>query len=103
MNESKKEEAQQRSGGLQRGEKEKLREKILSIRHGHTTGGYCDSETLKVEEKKLHKILSAELAEAKEKFGYSPDPKFKHANIRAIEVELYGLSWKPELVVKGEN
>lgn len=81
-------------------EKQKLRQKIRSIREGHTTGGYCDSEALKVEEKKLDKILRAELKEAIDRHGYSPDPRFKAKEVRDIEVELNGLSWKPTLVVK---
>lgn len=99
--------AQSGTRGLQRDEKEKvkaeLRHKILSIRQGHTTGGYCDSEALKAEEKKLDKVIRVELAEAIEKHGYSADPKYKHKEVREIEVELNGLSWKPTLVVKDEN
>lgn len=79
--------------------KTELRKKITSIRQGHTTGGYCETEKLLEVEKQLHAILSAELEEAKAKHGYSPDPKFKHPTIRAIEVELYGLAFKPKLVV----
>lgn len=91
------------TGSLQRREgsdKEKLRQKIRSIREGHTTGGYCETESLHAEEKKLDKILRAELKEAIDKHGYSPDPRFKHKLVREIEVELNGLSWKPTLVVK---
>lgn len=100
--------AQQRSGSIQpeaprSGEKEKLRKNIKAIREGHTTGGYCETEALHAEERKLDKVLRKDLAAAKEKHGYSPDPKFKHPEIRAIELELHGLSWKPELVVKGEQ
>jgi hypothetical protein len=106
MSEEKKIES--RPGGLQReaeGSKVKaeLRRKIESIRRGHATGGYCETEALQVEEKKLHKVLSEELEALKQLHGYSPDPKFKHPAIRAVEVELHGLSWKPTLVVKEEN
>ncbi len=80
--------------------KGKFREEIKAIREGHATGGYCDTEKLKASERKLHGVLATELEELKAKFGYSPDPKFKHPSIRAVEVELYGLSYKPELVVK---
>ena len=105
------EETKNQSGtrGLQREasshEKEvrELRQKIISIRQGHLTGGYCDTEALKVEEKKLWKILSEDLSEAKKKFGDSPDPKFKPKEVRAIEVELFGLSYRPVLVEKGVN
>ena len=106
MSEEAKTKTESRPSGLQRrqeseGERSKreLRQKIRSIREGHTTGGYCDSEALVVEEKKLHAILSKELDEAKAEHGYSPDPKFKHPTIRTIEVELNGLSYKPRLVV----
>lgn len=98
MNE--KEKIESGSGGLQRGtEKEKSRKQIKAIREGHLTGGYVETEALHAEEKKLDKILRKELDEAKEKHGYSPDPKFKHPEIRALELELHGLSWKPLLVV----
>lgn len=107
MSESKIEEAQRGTGSLQRSKeseernsiKAELRKKIKGIREGHTTGGYCESEALKAEEKKLHAVLSTELEEAKSKFGYSPDPKFKHPTIRALELERDGLSFKPRLVV----
>lgn len=94
------------TGSLQRSEegersevKAALRKKIRSIREGHSTGGYCETEKLHQEERKLHAILSTELEEAKAKHGYSPDPKFKPAAVRTIELELNGLSWKPKLVV----
>lgn len=98
MNE--KEKAESGAGGVQRGpDKEKSRKQIKSIREGHYTGGYVETEALHAEEKKLDKLLRKELEAAKEKHGYSPDPKFKHAEIRALELELHGLSWKPLLVV----
>jgi len=96
------------AGGLQReaesreAEKQHLRKKIKAIREGHATGGYCETEKLHEEEKHLSKLLRADLEEAKKKHGYSPDPQFKPKEVRAIELELHGLSWKPELVVKGE-
>lgn len=94
----------QREAGREEGKhretiKAGFRKNIRQIREGHLTGGYCDSEALKGEEKKLYAVLATELEEAKAKFGYSPDPKFKHPTIRAIELELNGLSWKPRLVV----
>lgn len=93
----------QRSEESERGKiKEQLRKKIRSIREGHNTGGYCETEALQAEEKKLHAILSTELEEAKAKFGYSPDPKFKPSQVRTIELELNGLSYKPKLVVAAE-
>lgn len=76
-----------------------LRKNIREIREGHHTGGYCQTEELIYEEKQLYAILSSELEEAKAEFGYSPDPKFKPAQVRAIEVELNGLAFKPKLVV----
>jgi hypothetical protein len=79
--------------------KKNLRKKIIAIRQGHATGGYCETEQLIGEEKKLHAILSSELEQLKARHGYSPDPKFKHPEIRAVEVELHGLSFKPRLVV----
>lgn len=97
-------ETQQGTGGLQRKaegrevEKNKLRKEIKAVREGHATGGYCETEKLQAAEKQLYKILSGELAEAKEAHGYSPDPRFKHKDIRAVEVELHGLCWKPLLV-----
>jgi hypothetical protein len=99
---------QRGSGGMERqarsdGKKEELQRKVKAIREGHLTGGYCDTEALHAEERKLDKIIRAQLEEAKAKHGYSPDPKFKHPEIRALELELHGLSWKPELVVKGDQ
>lgn len=110
MNEETKTQTQQGTGSLQRresreeiGEREKikanLRLEIRSIREGHGTGGYCQTEKLVAVEKKLHAILSTELEALKKEHGYSPDPKFKHPNIRAVEVELNGLSFRPRLVV----
>jgi hypothetical protein len=91
------------SGETQRQEiKAELRKKIQAIRQGHTTGGYCETEKLVAEEKKLHAILCTELEELKLKHGYSPDPRFKHRDIRAVEVELNGLAFKPKLVVAHE-
>lgn len=95
------------TGGLQRRSESReaevikagLRQNIKAIREGHLTGGYCKTEELVAEEKKLHAILSKELETAKRDYGYSPDPKFKHPTIRAIEVELHGLAFKPKLVV----
>lgn len=89
------------TGAIQRdAQKAKLRKEIKAVREGHGTGGYCETETLHEKEKALYKILSAELDAAKEKYGYSPDPKFKHPEIRTLELELNGFSWKPTLVVK---
>lgn len=93
----------QREASSDEGKVEKLRKEILAIRAGHTTGGYCDSESLQQKEKVLWKILSAKLEVAKKKHGYSPDPKFKHPEIRALELELNGLSWKPILVAAAEQ
>jgi hypothetical protein len=99
-----KEKTERGPGGLQRGtEKEKLRREIKAIREGHLTGGYCETETLHAQEKKLDKILRAELEESKAKHGYSPDPKFKHPEIGVLELELNGLSWKPLLVAAHEQ
>lgn len=96
--------AERGPSGLQRTEssskKQQLRNEILAIRQGHTTGGYCDTEKLHAKEKLLDKVLRKELKEAIEKHGYSPDPRFKHRDVREVEVELNGLSWKPTLVVK---
>jgi hypothetical protein len=107
------------SGGLQRGQEEgsgskqkeqhgseggavakaTLRKKIEAIRKGHVTGGYCETEALKEAEKELHKVLSAELEAEIKTHGYSPDPKFKAPSIRALEIELNGMAYKPKLVV----
>lgn len=91
------------SGALQREAKssrlETLRKKRISIREGHVTGGYCDTEALLEVEKEIFGVLSKDLEAAKEKHGYSPDPKFKHAEVRAIELELNGLAFRPRLVV----
>lgn len=106
------EKTQSGTGGIQRGSqgkgseaeqvKAELRKKIRSIREGHATGGYCETEKLQAEEKKLDAILRKELDEAKAEFGYSPDPKFKHTKVREIELELNGLSWRPRLVVAND-
>lgn len=110
MNEEVKTQAAARTGSLQpqasgarEVEKQKLRREVEAVRRGYTTGGYCETEKLQEKEKPLAKLLAQELDELKQKHGYSPDPKFKHPEIRAVEVELNGLSWKPQLVVKGEN
>lgn len=79
--------------------KAELRQRIKAIREGHTTGGYCDTEKLKQAERPLYDILTDELEEAKKRHGYSTDPKFKHAAIRNLELEINGLAFKPRLVV----
>jgi hypothetical protein len=83
--------------------KAELRSRIHSIRAGHMTGGYCDTERLVIEERKLHALLAPELEQLKLKHGYSPDPKFKHGAIRAVELELNGLAYKPKLVEMEED
>ena len=95
------------AGSLQRSTegsdaKDGIRKNIRKIREGHLTGGYCESEALQAEEKKLYAILATELEAAKQKHGYSPDPKFKHTKVRELELEINGLSWKPRLVVATE-
>ncbi len=80
--------------------KAELRQRIKAIREGHATGGYCDTDKLKEAERPLWQLLTEDLEAAKKKHGYSPDPKFKHPEIRVIELELNGLAFKPELVVK---
>lgn len=110
MNEEQKTKTQPGTGSVQRrtsreevSEREKikanLRIEVRSIREGHGTGGYCNTEKLVAVERKLHAILSTELEELKAEHGYSPDPKFKHPHIRAVEVELNGLAFRPKLVV----
>lgn len=104
-----KEKTQSGTGSLQREagghevKTEKLRKEIKAIREGHRTGGYCETEELHAQEKALWRILSEDLEAAKKKHGYSPDPKFKHAEVRALELEINGLSWKPQLVVAHEG
>lgn len=71
-----------------------LRKKILSIRHGHATGGYCESESLKEEEKKLAAILNDEADELVD--VNTPDSRLR---LKQIERELLSFSWKPKLVV----
>lgn len=112
MNEEAKAKAVSGAGSLQRStgsESERqqiiagLRQKIEAIRRGHATGGYCETEKLQGEERKLARFLDEDIAALKEKHGYSPDPKFKHKDIRALEVERNGFSWQPTLVVKEEH
>lgn len=102
------------TGSVQRSQKEgsgrakedrlkTLRKERMAIKEGHTTGGYCDTEALHAKEKEIWKVLSEDLAAAKEKHGYSADPKFKHPEIRALELEINGLSWKPQLVVAADQ
>jgi FKBP-type peptidyl-prolyl cis-trans isomerase (trigger factor) len=97
-------EAQRRPGSLQRetkGEqvtreqiKANLRKEIKAVREGHVTGGYCDTEALQAQEKKLHAILTKEL----EDIGSTQDyASVEHRKL--INKELAGLSWKPRLVV----
>lgn len=101
-----KESTESRTGSVQREASSheekvrKLRKEIKAIREGHLTGGYCETEKLVEKEKALWQILSADLEHAKEEHGYSPDPKYKHAKIRALELEINGLAFKPTLVVK---
>lgn len=79
--------------------KAELRKKIVSIRAGHTTGGYCETEKLIAEEKKLHAILATELEAAEKKHGTNHRSELQHPEVRAIKVELAGLAYKPRLVV----
>lgn len=103
------EKTERRPGGIQReaeGDEAKvqaIRKNIKAIREGHTTGGYCETEKLKEEEKKLYGVLSKKVEAAKARHGYSPDPKFKHPDIRALELEINGLSYKPLLVAQEEK
>jgi len=97
------------AGGLQRSPSqseenlEALRQERRSVREGHRSGGYCDTEALHKIEKQIWQVLTARLDAAKKKHGYTPDPRFKHADIRAIELELDGLAWKPTLVVMNDD
>lgn len=92
---------------LQRKEKgssiEALRKKRVAIKEGHLTGRYCDTEALIEVEKEIYTTLSKDLEAAKKKHGYSPDPKFKHAEIRALELEINGLAFRPRLVVADDT
>lgn len=85
------------AGGIQRetsaGEI-KIREQIESIREGHTSGGYIDTEALHDEEKKLHAILLTKL-EAAEKEN-------DRAAIKSITREINGLAFRPRLVVAND-
>jgi hypothetical protein len=65
-----------------------LRKEIQAIRQGFTTGGYCETETLKEKEKRLHAVLCQELDESCER-----------ETREAIEHELAGLCYRPRLVV----
>jgi len=100
VNEKAKAEAVTGAGSLQRKEgsveevKADLRKKIRSIREGHGTGGYCDTEALKAEEKKLHHVLSVEIEEAEAKHDHQ-----SQAIATANKRELAGLSYRPKLVV----
>lgn len=85
-------------GGIQRGEKE-ARQRIKraiekdcqSIREGHTSGGYCDTEQLLASEKRLAAIIQTEIEEAIEA---------RDRNLQfALERQLRGFAWKPRLVV----
>jgi hypothetical protein len=100
------------AGGLQRSqttreqEKDILRYERRQIREGHLSGGYCNTEKLLNVEGRLWRLLAEDIEEAKEKHGYSPDPKFKHPEIRKLELERDGLAFRPRLVVaveKGEK
>jgi len=94
MNE--KEEAQSGARSLQREASrteaiQEQRKKVQAVRQGHATGGYCESESLKAEEKILAKILSEAIEHAK-KIG-------DDVTVRSYTREINGLSWKPRLVV----
>jgi len=91
---------QQKESSLREEAKSLLRKKRKAIREGHATGGYCETGALLDVEKDLYKLLSRDMEEAKAKYGYSPDPKFKPKEVRDIELELHGLAYKPALVVK---
>jgi hypothetical protein len=84
--------------GIEHEEKERIKEgyrkKIRSIREGHITGGYCETEILQQAEKSLASILNTELEEI-ERSGQPGQAQ----RIFAIERELRGFSWKPRLVV----
>jgi len=75
-----------------------LRKKITAIRQGHLTGGYCETETLHAEEKKLHKIISDQIAELEDK-----KPNNWQQHTAALRKELAAFSWKPRLVVADEQ
>ncbi len=90
---------QEGSGRAEENSIKALRQKQLSIKEGHGTGGYCDTEALLEVERQIFKLQSKALAEAKEKHGYSPDPKFKHPDVRRLELEVNGLAYKPKHVV----
>lgn len=89
--------AESRPGSIQREEsagEKKIRATIKAIREGHTTGGYCDTEALKAEEKKLHAILATKL-EAAEKERDQPA-------IKSLNREINSLAYKPRLVVAND-
>jgi len=92
-----------RSGSLQceeEGAESRCRAKIKSIREGHTTGGYIATEALQEEEKKLWRILTDKLAVEEKKHGTHHRAEFQHPEVRRLRVELNGLAFKPQLVVK---
>lgn len=99
MNE-KKEEAELGAGGLQRSAQGKaaLIKKINSIRQGFETGGYCDTEKLKVEEQKLHGIIAEEIKQAEAKGGSE-----SVIAVFRLNKQLAGLCYKPKLVVAADQ
>jgi len=85
----------QRSTGSE--SKAAILKEITAIRQGHATGGYCDTEALKVEEQKLHGILEAEVNAEEKK---QPRDDFR---IRSIKREIAALAYKPRLVVAADQ
>lgn len=100
---SKSPQAQQRFASIQRSAsetetcrriKEAVKAKVEAVRQGHTTGGYCDTDSLMEGERQLHAIISAEIEEAQ----IIRDS----GAIKRLERELAGLAYRPRLVVAND-
>jgi len=75
---------------------DKLRAEIETIRKGHLTGGYCDTEILVEAERKLFNALNAEIHD----LGNTPEHNKRRAE---LEKEIRGLAYRPKLVPEKED
>jgi len=94
--------AQSGTGSLQQGasqsREQKVRSKINAIRQGHATGGYCDTDALKEQEKELDGILVEKI-----KALEIADASGNRAAVALIERERKSFAWKPKLVVSADQ
>lgn len=71
-----------------------LEKKIIGIRAGNGTGGYCDTEELQAAEKQLHAELRKELEALK--------PREMERRGEILK-QMIGMSWKPKMIEAKEQ